>query len=235
MFYVWKSVYVPEIAIIPGIVAANQMAKSRFAMTPFLTHANSLGPIDLGDFSAQGVVRGGNGQLLDLLVSLWLVHGHVKDTKMKLAQIEQSVVDMLRADQILDNVVGNPLGGLRLALGLLLPGSQVFGGQGGIVSTKRFELRRGPAPILQHLAGRLDEVAHSVGPVETRVDCPRDKIMNAVSKLVEQCHNFVVLEKAGFFGRRFGEVANERRRGIVAVARCIDKTLDQKSQLASYY
>ena len=75
------------------------------------------------------------------------------------------------------------------------------------------------------MAGRLNEVSDGVGAVEARVGGAGDEIVDAVTELVEQGHDFVVFEQAGFLRRWFGEVADESRGGISAFAVFGDKAL----------
>lgn len=74
-------------------------------MAPFLAQAQALWALHLCDLLAQGVVCSRDGKLRDLLVALGLVDGHVEDTKVQLAKVEQGIVDVLGADEVLDNGV----------------------------------------------------------------------------------------------------------------------------------
>lgn len=89
------------------------------------------------------------------------------------------------------------------------------------------ELGRGPAPVLEHLAGRLDEVADRVGPVEAGVGRPRHQVVDAVAQLVEERHDLVVLEETGLLGRWLGEVAHQRGGGVPSLAVDIDEALSK--------
>jgi hypothetical protein len=70
----------------------------------------------------------------------------------QLPKIEKSVIDMLRAYEVVNEIVRDTL---LWALGVpraLRVCGLVFGRQVGIVVAERLELRRSPAPILEHLA-----------------------------------------------------------------------------------
>ena len=133
---------------------------------------------------------------------------HVEDTEVKLAEVEQGIVDVFRANQILNEVVRDVFGRLGFAVCLLFPAGEVVGRDVRVVLAEGFQLRRSPAPVLEHLAGRFDEVAYGAGAVEARVDCPGDKIVDTVAKFVEEGYDFVVLEQTGFLFARLGEVAD---------------------------
>jgi hypothetical protein len=69
------------------------------------------------------------------------VNGHVEQAKMQLAQVEEAIVDVLGGDLLLDEVIGNLLARL-------------------VMAAEALELAGRPAPVLKHLAGRLDKVPH---------------------------------------------------------------------------
>lgn len=107
------------------------MAKGGLAVTPgpvllAISTRRHLGTIQLGDILAELVVSLGDGQSLDFLVACRRVHGHVKDTEVQLAEVEQGVVDVLGADQALNEVVRDSLRRLASVLGALLEGSLVL-------------------------------------------------------------------------------------------------------------
>ena len=56
---------------------------------------------------------------------------------------------------------------------------KVVGGEGG-------ELRRGPAPVFEHLGGGLDKVTDDGGSVKARVFCYGHKVVDTVAKFVEE-------------------------------------------------
>lgn len=194
-------------------------------MAPFLAQAKALRALHLCDLLAQGVVCSRDRKLLDLLVALGLVDGHVEDTKVQLAKVEQGIVDVLGADEVLDNGVRDLLRGGFLATGLLLPGGEVVRRESGVVLAEGLELGWGPAPVLEHLTGCFDEVPDGVGAVETGVDRLGDEVVDAVAEFVEESHDFVVLEQAGLLGSRLGEVAHQRSSRVAAVALGVDETL----------
>lgn len=158
-------------------------------------------------------------------MALSFVHRHVEDAKVQLAEVEQRVVDVLGADQVLDDFVGNALGRLGLAVGLLLPGGKVLRGQGRVVLAQGLELGRCPAPVLQHLTGSFNKVPDSAGPVEARVDRPGDEVVDSVSKLMEQSHHLVVLEETRFLGRGLGEIAHQCSGRVAPLAVSVDEAL----------
>lgn len=77
------------------------------------------------------------------------------------------------------------------------------------MSAKRLELRRRPAPVFEHLAGRFHEISDDTGAVKARVRGSRDKIMDAVTKLMEECNDFVMFEKTWLLWCRLGEIADK--------------------------
>lgn len=166
---------VPQIAIIPSIIPANQMAERRFAVAPRGPLTQHLGPVNLADLFPQLVVRLRDLEGFDGRVVRRFVHGHVEDAEVQLAQVEQGVVDVLGLDEVGNQLVRDFLGrfrsraGVVAVSGLFLPCLEILGRERGVVFAERFQLRRRPAPVLQHLAGRLDEVADGVCAVEARV------------------------------------------------------------------
>lgn len=203
------------------------MAERRLAVAPFIAHAYRLRPVHERDLLAQLVVRRGDGQLLDLLLALRLVDGHVEDAKVQLAEVEQRLVDVFRADEVRDDFVGDLFGrrGRDVLAGLFAPSCHVVRREGGVVLAQGFELRGGPAPVLQHLTGCFHKVAHGVGAVEARPDRLGDQVVDAVAQLVEERHHLVVLEQTGFLGGGLGEVAHQCRRGVSTVTVGIDEAL----------
>lgn len=201
-------------------------------MAPFVGSAESLHAAHLGDLLTKAVVGGRQRQGLDIGMALGGVDAHIEDTEVQLAEVEKRVVDVLGADEVLNDIVwdtlgGGTSGGLAAAACLLgfLPTGQVFGGQCGVVAAEGAELRGCPAPVLEHLAGRLDEVPDCAGAVEAGVGGSRDKIVNAVAQLVEEGYDFVVLEQTGLLGAGLGEVAHQSSSGEASVAIRIDKAL----------
>lgn len=186
----------------------------------------------MGDFLAETVVGGRDGEGGDISVAGGFVDGHVENTKVQLAQVEEGVVDVLGADEVVDDVVGDALGwgrggGFAAAAGLVsfLPAGEVFGREGGVVTAQGAQLRGRPAPVLEHLAGGFDKVPYGVGAVETGVDRLGDEVVDTVAQLVEEGDDFVVLEETGLLGGGLGEVAHQRGGGITAVASCVDEAL----------
>lgn len=224
----------PQIPIVSRIVPPHQMPKCRLAVPPFVALPKHLRPLDLRNLLAQLVVRLRDVHLLDRLVARRLVHRHVEDAKVQLPQIEQRVVDVLRPDQILNQLVWDLLRRLRRPdRRLLLPGLKVLRRQRRVVLAQRLQLPRRPAPVLQHLAGRFDKVPHSVRAVEPRVRRLRHEVVDPVSQLVEQRHHLVVLQQTGFLRRWLGEVAHQRRGRVSAFAVDIDEALHHVSQIGS--
>lgn len=201
------------------------MTKGGFTMPPFLAQAQALWALHLCDLLAQGIVCSRDRKLLDLLVALGLVDGHVKDTKVQLAKVEEGIVDVLSADEVLDHRVRDLFRGGFLAACLLLPGSEVVRRQRGVVLAEGLELGWGPAPVLEHLARCFDEVPDGVGAVETGVDCLGDQVVDTVAEFVEESHDFIVLEQAGLLGGRLGKVAHQCSGWVAAVALRVDETL----------
>lgn len=115
-------------------------------------------------------------------MALGLVDCHVIDTKMQLTEGEQSIVDVLGLDEVVDQVIWNLLRRLRLPGSLLFPGGEVLGRQGRVMLAEELELTGGPAPVLQHLRGSFDEVLDSACPVEARVRRYAYKIMDTMTQ-----------------------------------------------------
>lgn len=223
-----------EVTIVSRIVSADQVTEGGLAMAPVIAGAEGFGAVHLRDLSAEAVVGGGYGQSLDILVAGRFVDGHVKDTKVQLAQVEEGIIDMLGGDQTLDDVVWDALRrrgrrGLTAALGLLgfLPAGKVLGGQGRIMATEGAQLGRRPAPVLKHLAGSLHKVPYCVGAVEAGVDGLGHEIVDTVTQLVEQSNHFIMFEEGGLLGGRFGEVADQCSRGVSALAFGVNEALDK--------
>lgn len=184
------------------------MAECSLSMTPLVTHPQFLRSAHSGDFLAERVVSSRDREVLDILVSLGFVDSHVENTEMQLAEVEKGIVDVFRADQVLDHIVGDAFGRLGLAIGLLFPSGEVLRGDGRVVLAEGFELRGSPAPVLEHLAGCFDEIAHGAGAVETRVDGPGDEVVDTVAEFMEEGYHFVVFEEARFLFARLGEVTD---------------------------
>ena len=144
------------------------------------------------DLLAQLIVQDARVEGLEVGVRGGGVDGHVEDAEVQLAEVEEGVVDVLDRDDLLDEVLGDLLARL------------VVGRQGA-------DLARRPAPVLQHLAGRLHEVPHRRRPVEPAVLGPPRQVVDAVAELVEECHDFLVLQQGWLLRRRLGEVADQRR------------------------
>ena len=166
-----KGQIIPQVSIVSRIVTTDKMTEGGLAVSPRKVLAKDLGSFEQRNLLAERVVLGRDIHVLDVLVAGRLVHGHVEHAKVKLAQVEHIIVDVLGADQVLDQLIGNDPSERLLVFvsGALLPGGKVLGRKSGVVLAERFELRRGPAPVLEHLAGGLDKVADGVGAVEAGV------------------------------------------------------------------
>ena len=96
-------------------------------MGPVRLRSEDLPPIQLRHILSKVVVKLRDRKLLDLVVTLGLMHGHVEDAKVKLAKVGERIVDMLRLDQAGDELVWHVL---RRPFGPLcgvIPGSFVLG------------------------------------------------------------------------------------------------------------
>lgn len=181
-----------EVTVVTSIVTTDQMAEGGFTVAPVVAGTESFGAVHLSDFLAEAVVGSRDGEGGDIGVAGGLVDGHIEDAEVELAQVEEGVVDVLGANEVVDDVVGDTLrwrcgGGLAAAAGLVgfLPAGEVLGRESGIVTAQGTQLRGRPAPVLQHLAGCLDEIPHSAGAVETGVDSTGNQVVNTVAQLVE--------------------------------------------------
>ncbi|KAI6876459.1 hypothetical protein KC338_g224 [Hortaea werneckii] len=70
------------------------------------------------------------------------------------------------------------------------------------VLAQRLDLARSPAPVLQHLRWRFNEVADSGRAVEAAIDCLGYEIVDTMSELVKQRDDLIVLEEGWFLWRR---------------------------------
>lgn len=172
-------------------------------MSPIIPLTEFFRSLDLRNLATQGVVRRRGVECLNSSMRRRFVHGHVKDAEMQLAQIEQCVVDVFGANQTVDNIIGDSL------LHLLARGLLVFR-QSRVMPTQRFQLRRRPAPVLKHLARRLDKVAHCIRTVETRICSLGNEVVDSMAQFVEERDDFVVFQETRFFGGGFGEIADQR-------------------------
>jgi len=94
---------------LPGIVTADEMAKSSLAITPRPVTTKRLRPIKLANLLSQPVVCRRDVQILHFFVALRLVHGHIEHAKVQLPEVEQRIIDVLGADQVRNQRVGNLL------------------------------------------------------------------------------------------------------------------------------
>ena len=111
----------------------DEVTKRSLAMAPFRAHTEHFRPIESGDLCSQGIEELSAIRLLQLFVALGLVDCHVIDTKMQLTEGEQSIVDVLGLDEVVDQVIWNLLRRLRLPGSLLFPGGEVLGRQGRVM------------------------------------------------------------------------------------------------------
>ena len=98
-----------EVAVVASIVASDQVTKSGLTITPVKAFTQRLRPIERTDVLAEAVVKLAHLEILDLIVGLAFVHSHIEDTEVELAKVEESVIDMARADDAVDQVVGHSL------------------------------------------------------------------------------------------------------------------------------
>lgn len=116
------------------------MAKRGLTMAPFVTLTEDFRALELRDLFPQGIVRCRNRKLLDGIMTFRLMNCHVENTKVELAEVEQSIIDMLRPDQVLNNIVWNLFRWLGLAAVVFLPLLKVFGRHGRVVLAERLKL-----------------------------------------------------------------------------------------------
>lgn len=72
----------------------------------------SFRALDTRQFRSKLIVKLAEIHVGDLLVRLGRVHSHVEDTKVQLTEVEQSIIDVLGGDELLNEVVRNLLFGL---------------------------------------------------------------------------------------------------------------------------
>ena len=72
---------VPEVAIVPSIVATDKMAKRSLTVSPRKVLAKHLGSLELRNLLAKRVILGRDVKVLNLLMASGLVDCHVEDTK----------------------------------------------------------------------------------------------------------------------------------------------------------
>lgn len=126
------------------------MAEGSFAVAPGVV-SSWLGPCEMRDLFAEGVVEGGRVEGGDFFVRLRGVDGHVVDAEVELAEVEEGVVDVFGFDQGRDQAVGDGGAGFSGVgtFGLSgFPCCEVFWRKRGIVTTQGFELGWSPAPVL---------------------------------------------------------------------------------------
>lgn len=226
---------IPEITVVSSVVATHEMTKCGFSVTPGVALAQNLGSIKRSNLLSKLVVSLRNVHVLDRFVILGLVNSHIEDSKVELSQVEQGCVDMLRLDEVLDQFIWDLGCGVWLIPRVLLPSLEILWRNGGVVSAKGLELRRGPAPVLEHLAGSLYEITDSVGAVEARVDGLGDKIVDSVTKLVEEGDDFVVLEQTGLLLGWLGEVADQCGSRVSTRSILFDEALQAELMILIYY
>ena len=76
----------------------------------------------------------------------------------------------------------------------------------------------GDAPILQHLRGRLYEVAYDSSPMEARELRAAQQAVKDVTHFVEKRDDIVVTHQCWTIRSRFGYVGNHRSQWIPALA-----------------
>lgn len=107
-----------EIAIVASIVATDQVAEGGLAIAPvafemlvtlciarvinLLGHPERFRTFQAGDLSSQLIVEFGDLHLYCRLMSFWSVNFHVEGAEVKLAQIEQCIVDVLCLDKLVN-------------------------------------------------------------------------------------------------------------------------------------
>ena len=87
---------------------------------------------------------------------------HVEDAEMELAKVEDSIVNVLRLDLEIDELVWDLLAGLK-------------------VLAQCLELFFCPTPVLEHLTWCFDEISDNAGTVEAGVLGACSKIMDSVA------------------------------------------------------
>lgn len=178
-----------------SIISTHQMPEGGLSISPCISLSQSFRSVDFADVLPERVVRVGYLHGFESLVVFGLMNGHVKNTKMQLTKVEQGSVQVLGLDQFMDQFIRDPFFRLgRLVSRSLGPGVEVLRRQGRVVSAQRLQLRWRPAPIFQHLAGRLHEVPDRVGTMESGIGCPRHEIVDAVSEFVEECGDLFMLQ-----------------------------------------
>ena len=202
------------------------MPDARLAVPPLVAVTQSLRPVELHQPLPQPVVLRREVHTLDLRVACRLVDRHVEDTEMQHPQPEQRAVHVLRSHQALDHLVRDLLRRRGVPLGLLFPGGERRGRERRVVPAQRFQRRRRPAPVLEHLARGFAEVDHRFGAVEARVERPRHEVVDAVAQFVEESYELWVRKEAGFLGGGLGKVAHQCCSGIVTGSVLANESLD---------
>src|SRR3989338_1467384 len=149
----------PEVAVIPAVVAAEEMAK--------VGEGVGVGGLwDEGDAGAELVPQllGGLG------AEGAAVEGLVEVAEEGLAEVEQPRVEVLELDEALDDAVGQRLSRL-------------------VVAGEALEHGRLVAPLLEHLAGALHKVPLRVGAGHARVLGGAEEHVTLVPELVQQRHH----------------------------------------------
>ena len=96
-----------QIPIITRIITTNQMSKGGLAIAPIALHAKGFRAFETRDLGAEVVVQGGDLESFGFSVSLGSVDCHVEDAEVKLAEVEERIIDMLDADLLFDQVIGD--------------------------------------------------------------------------------------------------------------------------------
>ena len=177
-----------QVPVVARVVAADQVAERGLAVAPVEPVARQrLGPGKGHDLGAQLVERGARVERLERRVRGRRVHGHVEDAKVQLPQRGGRVVDVLGADERGDEVIGQLLRGRRVRVrggrrGGGAPSREVGGREAAVVPRQRLELRRRPAPVLEHLRRRFDKVLHDARAVEARESRLADQIVDSMAE-----------------------------------------------------
>ena len=68
-----------QVAVVSGVVATDQMAKGRLAVTPVIALAEFLRPVKLADILAKLIVGLGRIESLDCIMRRAFMHCHIED------------------------------------------------------------------------------------------------------------------------------------------------------------
>jgi len=133
------------------------------------------------------------------IARLGAVKSEIKSSKEILSHVGHTIIDMLRLDERVNQIVAERLLGL-------------------VVGRESLELILVPRPELKHLRGGLNKVPLNAGAMESSVLGLTNKVVNTVAHLVEESDNLIVLQQRGLSSSGLGEVADKGSDGVDTLA-----------------